>query len=198
MRWNENFNGRGKNIYIWAKAVKRRPSNTHIDNLSQMIYGPVNQQGAANTSLVPWLSPIDLTFDWYLYWAYRGYLTGGCVQVVGFYGINPLNEVRKLPLRLKRINFNKFPHVPPLISVNLPFFMLCHTTHSARYCHSAILQGPLHIGPPVHQWHTAKRARKYPRRQPICLHAQGALALARRFPLPLAACSMDHKFRNAT
>jgi len=54
MRWNKNFNGGQKNIYIYLGrgAEKENRPNTHIDNISRMIYGLVNQQGAANTAIV--------------------------------------------------------------------------------------------------------------------------------------------------
>lgn len=54
MRWNKNFNGGQKNIYIYLGrgAEKENRPDTHIDNISRMIYGLVNQQGAANTAIV--------------------------------------------------------------------------------------------------------------------------------------------------
>lgn len=41
-----------KYIYLGRGAEKENRPNTHIDNISRMIYGLVNQQGAANTAIV--------------------------------------------------------------------------------------------------------------------------------------------------
>jgi len=95
-----------------------------------------------------------------------------------------VNEVRKLTILAAGINFNKFAHGLPLISVNLPFFMPA-TRHLAREWECQWPTVTFCIRQPYINDTQAVRAEPVNilRRQPICLHADDFQRLS-GFPHP--------------